>query len=78
MRHAAKRGDRLTVREAAVCDLMSAGMTCKEIARQLNISYRTVEDHRSRVMVKRGAKNAADLVRIVLTEQFTKLNGGPR
>ena len=35
--------------------------------RQLGISPRTIEVHRARIMDKLGAKNAADLVRIVLS-----------
>ena len=34
----------------------------------LGISPRTIEVHRARIMEKLGAKNAADLVRIVLSE----------
>ena len=38
----------------------------KEAGRRLAISPRTIEVHRSRIMEKTGARNAADLVRIVL------------
>ena len=43
-----------------------AGASNKEAGRTLGISPRTVEVHRARIMDKLGAKNAADLVRIVL------------
>lgn len=66
----------LTPREAAVCEMLSVGMTSKEIARSLSVSPRTIEGHRQRVMIKKGAKNVAELVRIVITAQFVKLNGG--
>jgi len=36
--------------------------------RQLGISPRTIEVHRARIMEKLGAKNAADLIRITLSE----------
>ena len=36
---------------------------------QLGISPRTIEDHRANIMKKLGAKNAADLIRIVMTAQ---------
>ena len=44
---------------------MIAGASNKEAGRTLGISPRTVEVHRARIMDKLGAKNAADLVRIV-------------
>jgi FixJ family two-component response regulator len=42
-----------------------AGASSKEAGRDLGISPRTIEVHRARIMEKLGAKNAADLVRIV-------------
>jgi DNA-binding CsgD family transcriptional regulator len=39
----------------------------EEVAAQLGISPRTIEDHRANIMKKLGARNAADLVRIVMT-----------
>jgi two-component system response regulator FixJ len=58
--------DQLTPRERQVLDRVIAGASNKEAGRTLNISPRTVEVHRARIMDKLGAKNAADLVRIVL------------
>ena len=57
----------LTDRERQVLDLIVAGRANKVIAYELDISPRTVEIHRSRVMEKMGARNLADLVRMVLT-----------
>lgn len=57
----------LTPREREVLQLITNGMSNKEAGRELDISPRTVEVHRSRVMEKLGARNTADLVRIVLT-----------
>ena len=45
--------------------MSSPGASNKEAGRTLGISPRTVEVHRARIMDKLGAKNAADLVRIV-------------
>ncbi|MEM1286978.1 MAG: response regulator [Pseudomonadota bacterium] len=61
----------LTPREREVLDQITAGASNKEAGRTLGISPRTIEVHRARIMEKLGAKNAADLVRIVLsgTEQ---------
>ena len=47
---------------------IAAGASNKEAGRQLGISPRTIEVHRARIMEKLGAKNAADLVRIVMGE----------
>ncbi len=57
----------LTTREREVLEHIAAGSSNKEVGRTLGISPRTVEVHRARIMEKLGARNAADLVRIVLT-----------
>jgi FixJ family two-component response regulator len=54
----------LTPREREVLELAKRGLGNKEIARKLDISYRTVEIHRSRVMHKTGARNLLELVRL--------------
>jgi FixJ family two-component response regulator len=58
----------LTRREQDVLTQIVAGASSKEAGRQLGISPRTIEVHRARIMEKLGAKNAADLVRIVYDE----------
>jgi FixJ family two-component response regulator len=58
----------LTAREQDVLRGLVEGASNKEIARQLGISPRTIEVHRARIMEKLGAKNAADLIRLVMTE----------
>jgi FixJ family two-component response regulator len=60
--------DLLTSRERDVLAQIAAGSSNKQAGRELGISPRTIEVHRARIMEKLGAKNAADLVRIVLTE----------
>jgi FixJ family two-component response regulator len=60
---------RLTPREREVLAQIAAGASNREAGQQLAISPRTVEVHRARIMGKLGAKNAADLVRIVLTSE---------
>jgi FixJ family two-component response regulator len=57
----------LTTREREVLERIAEGSSNKEVGRILGISPRTVEVHRARIMEKLGARNAADLVRIVLS-----------
>lgn len=54
----------LTGREREIMALAVAGLTSKEIAQRLAISYRTVEIHRAHVMQKTGASNLPELARI--------------
>ncbi|MGN6517751.1 MAG: response regulator transcription factor [Rhizomicrobium sp.] len=57
----------LTAREREVMDLMVHGHPNKVIAQKLDISFRTVEVHRSRILAKMEAENVAELVRQVLS-----------
>lgn len=54
----------LTPREREVLRELVTGSHNKDIARRLDISPRTVEIHKSRIMAKLGARNLADLIRI--------------
>jgi two-component system response regulator FixJ len=56
----------LTPREREVLDLMTLGKQNKSIAQDLDVSPRTVEIHRARVMEKMGAHSVAELVRMML------------
>jgi two-component system response regulator FixJ len=56
----------LTPREREVLDLMTQGKQNKAIAQVLDVSPRTVEIHRARVMEKMGAHSIAELVRMML------------
>lgn len=57
----------LSDREREVLTLVTNGRSNREVGAELGISPRTVEVHRHSVSKKLGAKNSADLVRIVLT-----------
>ena len=61
-----ERIGKLTAREREILDLVIEGMSTKEMARRLNISPRTVEVHRSRIMRKMDMKTLRDTLRIVL------------
>ncbi len=58
----------LTTRENEVLTAIAGGASNKEAARKLGISPRTVEVHRAKVMEKLGARNFAELMRIVMGE----------
>jgi len=56
----------LTPREREVMDLALKGLPSKTIARQLSISHRTVEQHRSRLLEKLGVGSMNELLRLTL------------
>jgi len=66
----------LTEREREIMALVVEGHTCKDIARRLNINFRTVEIHRTHVMQKTGASNILELARIATFRgsALTRLN----
>lgn len=57
----------LTGREREVAELTVAGLSSKEIGRRLDISHRTVEIHRARIMKKTGADQLIDLMHLIET-----------
>jgi DNA-binding NarL/FixJ family response regulator len=56
----------LTRREREVLKLISEGYSNKQGALRMEISPRTFESHRAEAMRKLGARNTAELVRVVL------------
>jgi two-component system response regulator FixJ len=61
---ARQRISRLSMREREVLDRLADGCSNKAIARDLEISPRTVEIHRMKMMGKLGARHAAEAVRL--------------
>lgn len=60
------RFNTLSTRQRQVMELAVAGMSNKEIAHRLDISPKTVENHRAWVMERMDAKSLAELVRIAM------------
>lgn len=56
-------GAELTAREREILKLVAEGRSSPEIARELELSVKTVEGHRGRIMAKLDCKNVAGLVR---------------
>ena len=59
--HGELRSD-LSEREIEIIDLVARGLTNQEIAAQLTISKRTVDNHVSNIFTKTGAKNRVALL----------------
>lgn len=62
----ARRWSELTPREQDVARLIAAGEANKVVAAQLQISERTVEVHRARVLQKMETRNLAQLVQVIM------------
>ena len=52
----------LSEREIEIIDLVARGLTNQEIASELTISKRTVDNHVSNILTKTGAKNRVALL----------------
>jgi two-component system, LuxR family, response regulator FixJ len=61
-----QRFDVLSARERELLQLIVDGRSNKQIASTLNISIKTVANHRAHLMAKMKAENAADLARLSL------------
>ncbi|MEY4210033.1 MAG: hypothetical protein RLZ92_412 [Pseudomonadota bacterium] len=62
----------LTSREKEVLQLVASSYSTKEAARVLDISHRTIDAHRARVMEKMQANNLASLVAMVMNCDLLK------
>jgi two-component system, LuxR family, response regulator FixJ len=65
----------LSPREREVLEGLVEGLPNKTIAYDLNISPRTVEIHRARVMGKMKARSISELVRLVLAAEIERKGG---
>jgi len=67
----------LTAREREVLQLIAEGESTKMIAKELCLSAKTIEWHRSRIMRKLGIEGIAGLVRYALVEGLTSTDLAP-
>ena len=64
----------LSIREKQVLELIITGITSHEIADKLYISTKTVEFHRSNLLIKFDAKNVVELTREAIRIGIVKIN----
>lgn len=57
---------RLSLREREILRMLSQGATSKEIAADLGLSPKTVDNHRARILTKLGAANTAEAIRVAI------------
>lgn len=65
----ARRLTQLTPRESEVFALVTTGMHNRDVAQRLDISTRTVEVHKARILQKLGVSNVPQLVRLAIEAQ---------
>jgi DNA-binding NarL/FixJ family response regulator len=63
----------LTPRERTVLTLIGAGCTSHAVGRQMNISQKTVENHKQRIFQKLGVQNQAHAVSVAIREGLIAL-----
>jgi DNA-binding NarL/FixJ family response regulator len=66
---------KITNREIEVLKLIIDGYSNKDIANKLILSKRTIDNHRSNLMRKIGAKNTADIVRLAFINKLVPFTG---
>jgi DNA-binding NarL/FixJ family response regulator len=63
----------LTAREREVLQLLAEGKSKKQVALQLNMSVKTVETHRQKIMEKLDIYSIAELTKYAIREGLTSL-----
>lgn len=56
----------LTLRQREILRLLAEGLSAKQIAAKLDISHRTVEFHKYRMMESLGAKSSAEVIQFAI------------
>ena len=63
---------RLTKRQQEILSLVASGMAAKQVARQLGISAKTVEQHKTHIFAKLGVPNQTAAVSLVLSNSLAE------
>jgi DNA-binding NarL/FixJ family response regulator len=63
----------LSPREREVLQLLAEGKATKEVAQHLQVSVKTVETHRAKIMDKLGMRSVAELTKYAIREGLTSL-----
>ena len=66
----------VTARERQVLTRIASGHSNKAVARELNLSVKTIEKHRANLMRKLALHNAADITRFALNHHLMAQDGG--
>jgi DNA-binding NarL/FixJ family response regulator len=65
--------EHLTLREREVLQMVADGWSSREIAGKLQISLKTVQVHRTRIMGKLKTKNRTELIRYAMRKGLIQL-----
>jgi DNA-binding NarL/FixJ family response regulator len=63
--------ERLTRREIEIIKLIAEGKSSKEMAKIMFLSFRTIQNHRSKIMKKLNIKKNTDLVKYAIYKGYT-------
>jgi DNA-binding NarL/FixJ family response regulator len=66
-------GPRVTPRELEIIRLLAQGKSNKELSAQLGITVRTVETHRSKIMLKLGLHSLAELIHYAMRNEIISI-----
>lgn len=69
-----QESEKLTSREEEILMLICKEYTNREMADELNLSIRTIDGHRNRILKKTGMKNTAGLIKYALRSGFYSLD----
>ena len=63
----------LTDRQRQILAMLADGISTRDIAKELNISMKTVEFHKANITRKLGVRTTSDLIRVALASGMTAL-----
>lgn len=66
--------DKLTTREQVILSYVATGLSSKEVARKLDISFRTVDAHRRNIKAKLKIETLAELIRYAVSHGLIEGN----